>query len=128
MERLPRPGRPLRWIGSSRKDYAEFPPKVQENFGFELFLAQTGQHPPSAKPLKSLGSGIVELVDDYDGDTYRAVYTVRFHAAVYVLHCFQKKSHRGIQTPKPDVELVVQRLRLATQDYEDRYGKTKRGK
>jgi phage-related protein len=65
-------------------------------------------------------------VEDHDGSTYRAVYTVRFHWAVYVLHCFQKKSHRGIRTPRPDVELVLQRLRLVSRDYEDRYGKTKR--
>jgi phage-related protein len=68
----------------------------------------------------------LEVVEDHDGNTYRAVYTVRFRWAVYVLHCFQKKSRRGIQTPRPDVELVSQRLRLARQDYEDRYGKTKR--
>jgi phage-related protein len=82
MARLPRPHRPLFWIASSRRDYAEFPPRVQEEFGFELFLAQTGQHPPSAKALKGLGGGTVELVEDFDGDTYRAVYTVRFEAAV----------------------------------------------
>ncbi|MGV4791248.1 type II toxin-antitoxin system RelE/ParE family toxin [Rhizobium sp. F40D2] len=74
-----------------RKDYADFPPKVQEAFGFELFLAQTGQHPPSAKMLKGLGNGIVELVEDHDSDTYRAVYTTRFDTAVYVLHCFKKQ-------------------------------------
>jgi phage-related protein len=84
MERLPRLARPLRWVGSSRKDYRKFPPKVQDNFGFELFLAQTGQHPPSAKLLKGLGSGVLELVDDFDGDTFRAVYAVRFESAVYV--------------------------------------------
>ena len=97
MERLPRPARPLRWIRSSQKDYRKFPPKVQDNFGFELFLAQTGQHPPSAKLLKGLGSGVVELVDDFDGNTYRAVYTVRFASAVYVLHAFKKKSKQGIK-------------------------------
>jgi phage-related protein len=68
MDRLPRPARPLLWIASSRKDYAEFPPKVQEVFGFELFLAQTGQDPPSAKMLKGVGKGIVELIEDFDGD------------------------------------------------------------
>jgi phage-related protein len=68
--------RPLLWVASSKRDYLRFPPRVQDQFGFELFLAQTGQHPPSAKPLKGLGSGTVELVDDFDGDTYRAVYTV----------------------------------------------------
>jgi phage-related protein len=97
MERLSRPARPLRWIRSSQKDYREFPPKVQDNFGFELFLAQTGQHPPSAKLLKGMGSGMVELVDDFDGDTYRAVYTVRFESAVYVLHVFKKEVEAGHQ-------------------------------
>ena len=117
MERLPRPARPLRWIRSSQKDYRKFPPKVQDNFGFELFLAQTGQHPPSAKPLKGLGSGVVELVDDFDGDTYRAVYTVRFASAVYVLHAFKKKSKQGIKTPQGDIELIKQRLKDAQADY-----------
>ena len=91
MEKLPRPARPLRWVGSSRKDYRDFPPRVQDRFGFELFLAQTGQHPPSAKLLKGLGSGVVELVDDFDGGTYRAVYAVRFELAIYVLHAFKKR-------------------------------------
>src|SRR5260370_17887756 len=102
MEKLSRPARPLRWIRSSQKDYREFPPKVQDNFGFELFLAQTGQYPPSAKLLKGMGSGMVELVDGFDGDTYRAVYTVRFESAVYVLHAFKKKSKRGMKTPQGD--------------------------
>lgn len=117
MERLPRPARPLRWIRSSQKDYRKFPPKVQDNFGFELFLAQTGQHPPSAKLLKGLGSGVVELVDDFDGNTYRAVYTVRFASAVYVLHAFKKKSKQGIKTPQGDIELIKQRLKDAQADY-----------
>jgi phage-related protein len=116
MKRLSRPVRPLKWIGSSRKDYREFPPRVQENFGFELFLAQTGQHPPSAKPLKGLGSGIVEVVDDFDGDTFRAVYAVRFESAVYVLHSFKKKSKQGIKTPQSDIELIKRRLKDAAAD------------
>jgi phage-related protein len=113
MERLPKPGRVLRWIGSSRKDYMAFPPKVQDNFGFELFLAQTGQHPPSAKPLKGFGSGVIELIDDHDGDTYRAVYTVRLDEAIYVLHSFKKKSKRGVRTPQTEIELIRRRLRDA---------------
>ena len=116
MKRLPRPIRLLRWIGSSRKDYREFPPEVQENFGFELFLAQTGQHPPSAKLLKGLGSGVVEVIDDFDGDTFRAVYTVRFESAVYVLHSFKKKSKQGIKTPQSDIELIKRRLKDAAAD------------
>jgi phage-related protein len=117
MARLFRPARPLRWVGSSRKDYRKFPPKVQDNFGFELFLAQTGQHPPSAKLLKGLGNGIVELVDDFDGDTFRAVYTVRFESAVYVLHSFKKKSKQGVKTPQGDIELIKRRLKDAEADY-----------
>jgi phage-related protein len=113
MENLPRPARPLLWVGSSRKDYALFPPKVQETMGFELFLAQTGQFPPSAKPLKGVGSGLVELIEDFDGDTYRAVYTVRFETAIYVLHCFLKKSKQGIKTPQSDIELIKRRYRDA---------------
>jgi len=113
MAKLPRPARPLLWIGSSRKDYGEFPPKVQETFGFELFLAQTGQHPPSAKLLKGLEGGTVELVDNFDGDTYRAVYTVRFETAVYVLHSFKKKSKSGIKTPQSDIDLIKRRLKDA---------------
>ena len=116
MVRLPRPTRLLLWIASSRKDYVDFPPAVQDEFGFQLFLAQTGQHPPSAKLLKGLGSGIVELVEDFDGDTYRAVYTVRFESAVYVLHAFKKKSKHGIKTPQGDIELIKKRLRDAEAD------------
>ena len=113
--------RPLFWVGSSKRDYRDFPTDVQLNFGFELYLAQTGQHPPSAKPLKGLGSGTVELIDDFEGDTYRAVYTVRFHEAVYVLHAFKKKSKRGRETPKRDVELIKRRLRDAAFDYAARF-------
>jgi phage-related protein len=113
----------LLWVASSKRDSREFPASVQDELGFELYLAQTGQHPPSAKPLKGLGSGTVELVDDFDGDTYRAVYTVRFADAVYVLHAFKKKSKQGIKTPQPDVDLVERRLRDAEQDYAERFKK-----
>lgn len=116
MKGLPRPIKALRWIASARKDYREFPEEVQDSFGFELFLAQTGQHPPSAKPLKGFGSGVVELIEDHDGDTYRAVYTVRFETAIYVLHSFKKKSKRGVKTPQGDVELIRRRLRDAQAD------------
>ena len=116
MEELPRPAKTLKWIGSSRKDFKTFPPKVQDGFGFELFLAQTGQHPPSAKPLKGFGNGVVELVDDFDKDTYRAVYTVRLATAVYVLHAFKKKSKQGSKTRQSDIELIRRRLRTAEAD------------
>jgi phage-related protein len=99
---------------------------VQDNLGFELYLAQTGQHPPSAKPLKALGSGTVELVEDFDGDTYRAVYTVRFREAIYVLHAFKKKSKRGIKTPQPDINLIKRRLRDARSDHAERFAKERK--
>lgn len=113
MARLPRPIRPLRWVASSREDLSAFPAKVRYQFGHELFLAQTGEHPPSAKPFKGAGGGVVELIEDHDGDTYRAVYTVRLATAVYVLHAFKKKSKQGIKTPPRDVELIKTRLKAA---------------
>lgn len=120
------PLRPLLWVASSRRDYRDFPVRVQETLGFELFLAQTGQHPPSAKPLKGLGGGVLELIEDFDGDTYRAVYTVRFREAVYVLHAFKKKSKSGIATPKGDIERIERRLKDATRDHGERYGQEKK--
>jgi len=123
MEQLPRPTRPLHWIGQSRKDYGDFPPRVQEECGFALFLAQTGQHPLSAKVLKGLGSGMVELVENFDGDTFRTVYTVRFEKAVYVLHAFKKKSKQGIKTPQSDIELIKRRFRDAEAHYTSTYNR-----
>ena len=122
MHRLPRPTRTLHWVGQSRKDYGDFPPKVQEECGFALFLAQTGLHPPSAKLLKGLGSGVVELVENFDGDTFRTVYTVRFEKAVYVLHAFRKKSKQGIKTPQSDLALIRRRLQDAEAHYTATYG------
>lgn len=113
--------RPLLWVASSKRNYGEFPARVQETLGFELFLVQTGQHPPSAKPLKGIGSGVLELVEDFDGDTYRTVYTVRFQEAVYVLHAFKKKSKRGIATPKSDIDLIKRRLKDAMSDHAERF-------
>lgn len=123
--KLPRPTRALRWIGSARRDFGDFPVDVQSQFGFELFLAQTGQHPPSAKPLKSFGSGVIELIENFDGDTYRAIYTVRFETAVYVLHSFKKKSKGGIKTPKGDIAMVRTRLRDAAADNDEKLKKEK---
>jgi len=73
---------------------------LQDSFGYELFLAQVGEHPPSAKPLRGVGHGALELIEDFDGDGYRAIYTIRFRTAVYVLHAFKKKSKSGINTPE----------------------------
>ncbi len=88
-----------------------------------MYLAQAGQHPPSAKLLKGFGGGgVVELVRDFDGDTFRAMYTVRFREAVYVLHAFKMKSKRGIATPKTEIDLIKRRLRDATADHANRFG------
>ena len=109
----------LEWISSSRNDLREFPEDVQQSIGFALYRAQLGKKHPDAKPLKGFkGSGVLEVVEDFDGDTYRAVYTVRFEGVVYVLHAFQKKSKRGIATPKQDIELIETRLKRAKESYE----------
>lgn len=118
--------RPLDWVGSSKKDFLAFPEPVKDEMGNALGLAQFGGKHPSAKPWKGQGSGVFELVEDHAGDTYRAVYTVRFERVVYVLHAFQKKSPRGIRTSQHDIELITARLKAAQQDYEARYGKPKR--
>lgn len=105
--------RPILWMGDSLAVLREFPQAVREEIGFALYVAQTGGKHVNAKPLKGLGPGVLEVVSDYRGDTYRAVYTVRLARRVYVLHAFQKKSKRGIATPRTDIELVRQRLRRA---------------
>src|SRR5215813_7451199 len=110
--------KPLFWMGSSKVDLKVFPDEVQDVMGYALDFAQQGQKHPDAKPLKGFGgTGVLEIVDDYDGDTYRAVYTVKFAHAVYVLHCFQKKSKRGIATPKQDMDLIESRLKRAREHY-----------
>jgi phage-related protein len=102
----------LRWVGSAKKDLGAMPDDVQDTFGYALHLAQAGGKHSQAKPLKGFGgAGVLEVVEDHQGDTYRAVYTVRYAAAVYVLHCFQKKSTHGIATPKPDMDLIEARLK-----------------
>jgi phage-related protein len=106
--------KPLFWIASARKDLVAMPDDVQDTFGYALYLAQVGGKHEQAKPLKGFGSaGVLEIVEDSDGGTYRAIYTVRFGNAVYVLHCFQKKSTHGIATPKPDIDLIRERLKAA---------------
>ena len=108
----------LLWVGSAKRDYQDFPAEVQSEMGYALGLAQLGARHPRAKPWKGEGPGVLEIVEDHRGDTYRAVYTVRFAGAVYVLHAFQKKSKSGIKTPQEDVKLIGQRLKRAQQDYE----------
>jgi len=108
------PPKTVVWVGPTRKALKEFPRPVQRNVGLALFAAQLGETPPDAKPLKGLGSaGVLEVVEDHRGDTYRAVYTVRFATKLYVLHVFQKKSKHGIATPKKEIDLVRSRLKWA---------------
>lgn len=112
------PDKPLFWIGSSWSDLKNCPDEVQDFVGYALHWAQRGGKSPSAKPLQGFGgAGVLEVVDDFDGNTYRAIYTVRFAKAVYALHVFQKKSHKGIATPKQDIELVKARLKRAEAHY-----------
>lgn len=113
--------RPVHWIGSSKKDLLALPDEVVRNVGYALGVAQLGGKHPSAKPWKGDGPGVLEVVESFDGDAYRAVYTVRFEGAVYVLHVFQKKSPSGVKTAKVDVDLVGDRLQAARQHYELNY-------
>ncbi len=111
--------KPVHWVGSSREDLKSFPTEVKRDIGFALDTAQRGHKHPSAKPLQGFGgASVLEIVENHDGDTYRAVYTVRFAEAIYVLHCFQKKSKRGIKTPKKELDLIAARLKKAQEDYE----------
>jgi phage-related protein len=112
--------KPLLWVGSSLKDLRAFPEEVKDEIGFALYQAQMGLTPRSAKPLKGFtGASVLEIVDDFQTDTYRAVYTVQFADAVYVLHAFQKKSKRGVETPKGEIELVKARLKLAKEHHQE---------
>lgn len=108
------PSKPLEWVGSSYKDLMGLPAQVRRYFGYALSLAQHGEQCEPAKVLKSFsGAGVLEVVENDSGGTYRAVYTVKFEEAVFVLHCFQKKSKSGIATPKADMELIRARLKVA---------------
>lgn len=102
----------LIWVGSSKNDLKELPLEVQDEIGYGLYQAQLGEFPDSAKPLKGF-DGIFEIVSRFDKNTYRAVYAVKLDEKVYVLHVFQKKSKTGISTPKPDIDLIKQRLKFA---------------
>lgn len=112
------PIKPVHWIASSRKDLRGFPDDVRSIVGVALYEAQIGRKPDDAKPLKGFGgTGVLEVIANYDSDTFRAVYTVRFEGVVYVLHCFQKKSKTGAETPKSEIDLVKSRLRLAEEEH-----------
>jgi phage-related protein len=110
--------RELRWVGASKRDFPACPMPVISEMGYALGVAQPGGNHPHAKPWQGDGAGVFEIVESYDGNAYRAVYTVRFENAIYVLHAFQKKSPAGIRTAALDVQLVAERLKRARQDYE----------
>jgi phage-related protein len=119
MER--RKQRPLEWVGSSKADLKALPEEVQDRFGFALYEAQIGLKHRDAKPMVGLGGGVLEVVSRFDTGTFRAIYTVRFAKAVYVLHAFQKKAKHGIATPQADIELIRERLKVAERHYEVNY-------
>ena len=119
--------KPLRWVGDSRDVLRGFLEDVRRRIGGALWEAQIGRKAPYAKPLKGFGgAGVMEIVDDFDGDTYRAVYALRFAGAVYVLHAFQKKAKRGIATPRRDLALIAMRLKRAREDWETWTGRDDR--
>lgn len=116
--------KPLLWIGSSKDDLLEFPAHVRKEAGYALYLAQIGMKALKAKPLRGFGgAGVLEVIEDDDGNTYRAVYTVKFAGVVFVLHAFQKKSKMRIATPKSDIDLIKRRLQTASQQYQQLFGK-----
>ena len=119
--RQPALRKPAEWVGNSREDLRDLPAESRRALGFAIHLAQIGLHHPAAKQLKGEFRGLVEVVDDFDGNTYRAVYTVRFAGVVYVLHVFQKKSTRGIATSRRDLALIRSRLRRAQVHYAASY-------
>lgn len=111
---MPVKDKPLAWIGSSKKDLMALPVDVRKFFGHALDFAQRGDKHDAAKVLKGFGgAGVLEVLDDDQDGTYRAVYTVKFVEAVFVLHCFSKKSKRGIETPKEDMDVIRMRLKVA---------------
>jgi len=119
IETLPSARKPLEFIGSSLDDLRAFPEEVKRDIGFALDWAQCGEKHGDAKPLKGFkGAGVLEVVERFDGDAYRAVYTVKFKGMVYVLHAFQKKSKKGIATSKADMSLIESRLKVAQEHYE----------
>ncbi|MDJ0730881.1 MAG: type II toxin-antitoxin system RelE/ParE family toxin [Crocosphaera sp.] len=106
------------FLASAKKVLQTFPQDVKRDMGFVLYQVQQGKKPINAKPLKGFaGAGVLEIIEDYNSDTYRAVYTVKFPKVIYVLHCFQKKSKQGIKTPKQDIDLIKQRLKSAEGNY-----------
>lgn len=121
--------RKIIYLGSTKKDALKLPEEVQQLFSYALDVAVAGGQHPDAKPLTGFhGRQVIEVVDDYRGDTFREVYTIRFEEAIYVLHIFQKKSKKGIETPKEDIELIKKRLKWAEALQKEFYGKKKQKK
>ena len=117
--------KPVEWVGSSREDLKSFPRPVRASVGESLYRAQTGQRADGTKIMKGFGgAGVIEIIEDHDGSTYRAVYTVKFRDVVYVLHCFQKKSKSGIETPKHVIDRIKKNLKRAEDHYKERSGGT----
>ncbi len=108
------------WVGPSKRDLLGFPKSVIREIGQALSVAQYGGKHPSAKSLRGLGSGALEIIENHRGATFRAVYTVRFQDRIYVLHCFQKKSKKGTRTPRHDIDLIKERLKRAERDHDHR--------
>ena len=113
--------KPLIWVGASKRDLLAMPQAVIRHIGGALSVAQYGGKHPDAKPWKGLGPDVFEVVSDFEANTFRAVYALRLERAIYVLHCFQKKSPSGIRTANTDVKLIGRRLKAALDDYEVRY-------
>jgi phage-related protein len=108
------------WVASAKADLDALPRLVQDTFGYALHLAQTGKKHADAKPLQGFGgAGVLEVVESVRGNAYRAVYTLKIAGAVYVLHCFQKKSVKGAETPKPDMELIRERLKFVLNQFKE---------
>jgi phage-related protein len=118
--------RQLIYLGSSKKDAAKLPEDVQDVFSEALAMALRGENHENTKPFKHHGSGVFEVVCDYRGDTFRELYTVKYSEVVFVLHIFKKKSKRGSETPKEDVELIKNRIKWANEVYKENYGKRKK--
>ncbi len=121
--------KPVHWVGSSKSDLLDFPAQVIADMGYALGVAQLGGKHPAVKAWKGEGPGVFEIVESFEGDAYRALYTVRFEGVVYVLHVFQKKSPSGVRTAKTDIDLVSRRLKQARAHYEsnDQPGSKGRG-
>jgi phage-related protein len=125
---LPTAKKPVEFVGGALRALRRLPQSVRSVFGYAIFLAQKGEKHRDAKPLRGFGgAGVLEVVENFEADTYRAVYTVKFEGVVYVLHAFQKKAKRGRATPKADIDLIKERLRTAGEHYQENYRAQKTG-